>query len=256
MKKIYSFSFSKIPFYISSIVFYSTIIMILYFTLYTAYIILFCYNESFVKYDDSLTFNNTEKWGTDELNILENISSNEEQLINKIKHSPPNSNSSKHTIREINDILEKQKHITDDRIQDMREELFLFSIIQRFNVNEEEYYILEKIITQNVNPVILKLKSKYNRVRPYILDKRIKPIISKPQHPSYPSGHSTQVHFISNILSNKYPKNKKKYQKTAEYIAVNREYAGFHYKSDTDFGKHIANVLANYYISNGNPIIY
>ena len=256
MKKIYPFNFSKIPFYISSIIFYITFIMILYFVCYTLYIIFFCYNESFVKYDDSLTFNNTEKWGTDELNILENTSSNEEYLINKIKYSPPTSNSSKKTHHEINDILKKQKDITDERIENMREELFLLSIIQRFNVNEEEYYILEKIITQNVNPVILNLKLKYNRVRPYILDKRIKPIITKPQHPSYPSGHSTQVHFICNLLSDKYPKNKKKYQNIAEYIAVNREYAGFHYHSDTEFGKYIARILADHYINNGNPIIH
>ena len=48
---------------------------------------------------------------------------------------------------------------------------------------------------------IMKLKEKYNRVRPYRLDDTIKPTIDPPGHPAYPSGHATQMYFLSTLLS-------------------------------------------------------
>ena len=214
-----------------------------------------CFNESFKNYDNSLTFKNTEKWGSHELEVLNSLLPEHELFIEEINNQPPPNNNSNETKSEINDIIEKQTLVTQEQILEMKEELYLYSIIHRFNVNEHEYHTIQNIINDDLNPIIIELKSKYNRVRPYILDKRIKPLITKPQHPSYPSGHATQCYFIAYLMSNKYPENTKKYFYQADKIAINREYAGFHYESDTQFGKHIAFVVSNYFINNGNPLI-
>lgn len=91
-----------------------------------------------------------------------------------------------------------------------------------------------------INSIIMSVKEKYNRVRPYYLDDTIKPTIEQPKHPSYPSGHSTQSYFIAYILSEKYPDKREKFLKVAHQMSVNREYAGVHYESDTKFGKLVA----------------
>lgn len=214
-----------------------------------------CFNESFKNYDNSLTFKNTEKWGSHELEVLHSLLPEHQSLIEQITYQPPPNNNSNETKIEINDIIEKQRLVTKEQISKMKEELYIYSIIQRFNVNEYEYHVIQNIINDDLNPIIIELKSKYNRVRPYILDKRIKPLISKPQHPSYPSGHATQSYFIAYLMSNKYPHNTKKYFYEADKIAINREYAGFHYESDTQFGKYIASIVSNYFINESNPLI-
>ena len=213
------------------------------------------FKENFKNYNNSLTFENTEKWGKDELEILNTLLPEHQVIMENIKIKPPPINNSNQTKVEINDILEKQKIVTQEQILEMKKELYIYSIIQRFNVNEHEYHVIQNIINDDLNPIIIELKSKYNRVRPYILDKRIKPLITKPEHPSYPSGHATQCYFIAYLMSNKYPHNTKKYFYEADKIAINREYAGFHYESDTQFGKYIASVVSNYFINHGNPLI-
>ena len=213
------------------------------------------FKENFKNYNNSLTFENTEKWGKHESEILNTLLPEHQVIMENIKFQPPPINNSNKTKVEINDILEKQKIVTQEQILEMKKELYIYSIIQRFNVNEHEYHVIQNIINDDLNPIIIEVKSKYNRVRPYILDKRIKPLITRPEHPSYPSGHATQSYFIAYLMSNKYPHNTKKYFYEADKIAINREYAGFHYESDTQFGKHIAYVVSNYFINHGNPLI-
>ena len=94
-----------------------------------------------------------------------------------------------------------------------------------------------------VIPIYFTLKYKYNRVRPYFLIKNLNTYAPHPSHASYPSGHSTQMHFVAHYLSNKYPNKRDEYFKIANEIGVNREYAGVHYTSDTEFGKKIAKII-------------
>ena len=57
--------------------------------------------------------------------------------------------------------------------------------------------------------------------------------------PSYPSGHSVQGILIARVLSDKYPKAKKAFNKTGDNISYSRRVARAHYKSDSKFGEQI-----------------
>ena len=74
-------------------------------------------------------------------------------------------------------------------------------------------------------------------------------------HPAYPSGHSTQAFFIAYILGEKYPAKKQMYSHIANTISVNREYAGVHYKSDTSYGKIVAQNIYKHFSNKNNPLL-
>lgn len=77
-------------------------------------------------------------------------------------------------------------------------------------------------------------KHKYKRPRPSQLEPRLKPTVPCPQHPAYPSGHSTQSHFLALLfgrISGRADVETAMFA-AADRISENREYAGLHYKSD------------------------
>ena len=89
-------------------------------------------------------------------------------------------------------------------------------------------------------------------MRPSFLDTTLQPSIDIPQHPSYPSGHSTQINLIALFAKEKYPMFSAIYEKKANEYAINREYAGVHYKTDTQYGK----IIAQYIFSKvSNPLL-
>jgi hypothetical protein len=71
-------------------------------------------------------------------------------------------------------------------------------------------------------------------------------VIKVPTFWAFPSGHSTQVHLIKNMLSsNKInfkfsPKMKEEIEITAREVARNREFGGVHYFSDSLAGENLA----------------
>ena len=86
-------------------------------------------------------------------------------------------------------------------------------------------------------------KSKWKRPRPSQLDKDLEPAILVPAHHSYPSGHATQASLTAEALKHVMPNHLNKVwphiDHVANEIAANREWAGVHYKSDTDAGKQL-----------------
>jgi hypothetical protein len=91
--------------------------------------------------------------------------------------------------------------------------------------------------------VIVHYKSRFNRARPYQLEPALRPMLSDPGHPAYPSGHSLQVHLIALMLAEVMPRAKERLLEVAMDIAVNREWAGVHYRSDTEAGKRLAEAM-------------
>lgn len=88
-------------------------------------------------------------------------------------------------------------------------------------------------------------KQQFNRPRPHIADARVDPMIPVPSHSAYPSAHSVQTHLLAHALSELYTEaaaNVAEFFDIAERISINREYAGVHYRSDTEAGKLIAQV--------------
>ena len=95
--------------------------------------------------------------------------------------------------------------------------------------------------------MILELKKYHNRKRPYDLDKNLKAIVLKSmQTPSYPSGHSVQGTLIGKVLGKKYPKARSAFAKTGKNISYSRRVARAHYKSDSNEGDNIGNLMSEH----------
>ena len=101
--------------------------------------------------------------------------------------------------------------------------------------------------------VVQYYKELFGRKRPSQLDPSIRPIVRVPTFPAYPSGHSTQAHLINcalqEVLRERIDKPspslpaitlRDELDSITRRIAENREWAGVHYKSDTEAGKELA----------------
>jgi acid phosphatase (class A) len=195
---------------------------------------------------EKLTFSNTQNWDKRLVKILKSLNDTHKKYIKllNINYKNFNKNNSKKTLDEINDLINLQKNRSVDDIKNIKNEINAeYSMIYRFNMSVDEIYILDPFMRNILLPIILYIKYINNRVRPSYLTKKIKPCIETPGHPSYPSGHSIEVYMIANILSDKYPNKKEDLFRIADKIAKNRELAGVHYRSDTQFGKYLAKKL-------------
>ena len=109
------------------------------------------------------------------------------------------------------------------------------------NVEDYDKKIASKLIKDSA-PVIIELKKYFDRPRPKVSAKKMnvkmKDIeMASMKTASYPSGHSTQGVLIAKVLSDKYPKAKSAFNKTAKNISYSRRVAHAHYKSDSDMGE-------------------
>ena len=92
-----------------------------------------------------------------------------------------------------------------------------------------------------LDPIILKLKYKYLRPRPFqlagVYDRVIKVInTSSHQTPAYPSGHVAQAGMCAALLSWIYPDLSSKFYGAVETVGMARMLQGVHYPSDNDAG--------------------
>ena len=121
---------------------------------------------------------------------------------------------------------------------------------EREGIEDYDSSITKKLIEKSA-PVILKLKTHFDRPRPKVLAKKMnikmKDIeMASMKTPSYPSGHSTQGVLIGLVLGDKYPKAKSAFMKTANNISDSRNVAHAHYKSDSDMGKKLGKSMYNH----------
>ena len=186
-----------------------------------------------------MTFSNTQKWYTPYLNIANRITPRQLEIIEKYNMKNMNYPSDIKTEEELEELLIKQDERTEQDIENINYELKLKNVISRFTDNK----IIHKKLTDLINEymsVVYYLKRHYDRVRPSYLNTDIKPSVIVPLHASYPSGHASQAYFIANYMSYVNPSKRDFYQDIANKTATNREIAGVHYKSDSTFGKFIA----------------
>jgi hypothetical protein len=94
-------------------------------------------------------------------------------------------------------------------------------------------------------PFIMHFKHDWKYPRPSQVDPAISPMIACPNHPAYPSGHSTQAHLIALVVGRISGRDDVRdvLRKKADRIAENREYAGLHYPSDSACGAILAQAL-------------
>lgn len=98
---------------------------------------------------------------------------------------------------------------------------------------------------------IMALKYRYKRPRPSQVEPRLMPMIEVPRHAAYPSGHSTQLHLIAHVVHAVTGRTDMKdaFLHFADEVALNREYAGFHYESDSAAGAELAVALAPHFLT-------
>jgi hypothetical protein len=94
---------------------------------------------------------------------------------------------------------------------------------------------------------IFHMKFQYKRARPYPCC-NVVPLLDPghpffPAHAGYPAGHATLVFVAADIFSAVFPKLRKEFQRRAERVAENRIVAGFHFKTDIEAGRVLANKL-------------
>lgn len=76
----------------------------------------------------------------------------------------------------------------------------------------------------------------WNIARPNQLDQELATLLCTPNHPSYPSGHSTVAGCLEAILSYFFPPEAPRLHELAEECALSRLYAGVHFPVDNSEG--------------------
>lgn len=200
-----------------------------------------------------MTFKNTQKFSKRDY----------ARLTNKFKYvqswelfrlPPPNKNDSTKTEKEISELISLKESRSSSVINDIQNERniygFRFGAVYGndifFNYEEDPVrdFLLEYI--PDLVTLTFKFKNKFNRVRPSFLSNQIKPIIPVPEHPAYPSAHSSKANFIAIILSQFSPCLAQVFKADGERIARNREIAGVHYASDSKAGAILAKQYYDY----------
>ena len=163
-------------------------------------------------------------------------------------------NSSLRTRAELDYLIELQASRTAEDVERIKKEVkldgFFLGKIPYMEIidakKRPKTAALAKAVNPDIEVVMFKTKLHFNRVRPSILDPRIRPPIKVPDHPAYPSGHSTQAFSWAYLLFELTPPDKhEEILASATQIARNREIGGLHYPSDTALGKRIARQLVD-----------
>ena len=155
------------------------------------------------------------------------------------KMKPPGDNTfdTMQEVKALNKIPLNKKFVKD---HDNIEAAFKKTATEQ-GVKDYDNNIAAKLIKDSA-PVIIELKKYFDRPRPKVSAKKMnvkmKDIeMASMKTASYPSGHSTQGVLIAKVLSDKYPKAKSAFSKTAKNISYSRRVAHAHYKSDSDMGE-------------------
>jgi acid phosphatase (class A) len=104
--------------------------------------------------------------------------------------------------------------------------------------------LLFRKITTDEFVVVGTGKDKFARPRPFVLEKRLRPVVEKPPNGSYPSGHTVWAHTVGLVLSEMVPERRAQLMTRAEEYANNRVVGGVHYPSDIEGGRMAATAFA------------
>ncbi len=120
------------------------------------------------------------------------------------------------------------------------------------NVPPERVLMVRSILTMAVvDAATAAFDSKYAYLvkRPFMMDNSIVTVMPTPNHPSYPSGHSTLSAAAATILTFYFPENKDAWDKFAHEAGMSRVWGGIHYMMDHEAGVTIGTKVGNEVIS-------
>ena len=103
-------------------------------------------------------------------------------------------------------------------------------------------------------------KMTYWLIRPWKADLAITTTaaVGKPNHPSYPSGHSCVSSSAGEILSTFFPEERARFEAMVTEAGLSRIYGGIHYRFDITAGQTLGRAVANFTIAadrSGNSIL-
>lgn len=175
-------------------------------------------------------------------------------IANYFMDKPYPNNDGTYAAKELKDIRKDMEKLQHDKVVELSikfdEDLqgMLIDTAYKCGVDNPEGFIKE--LYTDINPIIMKLKFYYNRIRPYQLANIYKfplnpmPTVSA-QSPSYPSGHTVQSRVFAEILAFRYPDQQDMLNKFADKCSKSRMILGVHFPSDEVFGKQLAKGIVN-----------
>lgn len=195
-------------------------------------------------------------WGNptiEQKNLMDNISILNDVYAELEKSIMP-SNDSEATKAELNEIVRLLKDIDADKNSNafrrflnydkgLAQYLHTMLLAQGF----DDIDLIYKIMA-DVSPIVVKLKFKFNRPRPYQMAHALKlnlfPLKSTSAlSPAYPSGHTTQAYVIMGVVGNKNPGIYAMCKQIVDDISESRVAIGVHYSSDNDFAFEVGEAI-------------
>jgi membrane-associated phospholipid phosphatase len=92
-------------------------------------------------------------------------------------------------------------------------------------------------------------KYSYWAPRPFMLDPDAKPVVTTPNHPSYPAAHACLSISVAKVMGYVFPRDAEMYAALGNEAAESRLWAGIHYRSDIEAGRKLALAVADKIIS-------
>lgn len=158
-----------------------------------------------------------------------------------ILDAPP-ANNSKVTIQELSLISDVTHNLSEKQTKmvlliDQDTDALFKKLLLKYKIETYPQSIIKEMYNV-IRPIILNIKSYWNRPRPYQLANfygiNLKHINTDTHHTAaYPSGHTAYANLVANILYKKYPKiNKTELFNIVTTVAENRVLQGVHYPTD------------------------
>ena len=174
-----------------------------------------------------------------------------------ILNAPPSNTDSK-TLKELKVVADATFNRSDaevEKMYDIDKDLDgpFINLLSKYNLEYPQEYI--NVFYDVVQPVLMNVKSYWNRPRPFQLAKLlnipISPIITNTVHtPSYPSGHTMYSKLVANILKHTYPQIENRILDSIVYdTAKARVIQGAHFPSDNEASILLSNYLFKNLIS-------
>ena len=169
----------------------------------------------------------------------------------RINVKEPPSNSSKETKKELRALQDQTKNVDEklkERInrEDKNFEITFYEYLDKNDLDYDKDFI--QAIIKEARVYVQHFKYRFNRPRPRQLGELVGiPVIQQKggssNTPAYPSGHAIQSRLVALFLGREHPEHREELLKIAEEIGINRIKGGFHYTSDHEAGRLVANDL-------------
>lgn len=175
-------------------------------------------------------------------------------IANHYMDKPYPNNDGDYAKNELNQIKDEMSKLAHEKVVTMSvrfdEDLFGMCVetAEKCGVPNPQDFV--ESVFRDINPIIMKLKFYYNRIRPFQLANvygfQLNPMPTvSAQSPSYPSGHTIQSKVIADILSFRYPDKQDMLMKFADKCSKSRIIMGVHFPSDEIFGLQISAGITN-----------